>query len=399
MSFDSGFELNERNNAFIGTGITWMGTIPTELPQGSATAEYSIDSQSTTTFTLAGHSGSSTQYFQEFFQVGGLSAGHHTLVVTSRGKTSLTPLVLNNFIIHGGSFPEPADPNPGTSTGGTGSSGGSGSTSGSGGSGGSGSSNPGSSGNSTSNVTTSSGEKQTSTPQGSSISGRISATGSLSAANGSPTGGALDDKAFGSSASDSGNTNHSSGKNSSLGSIVGGALGGILLILLILASVVYCRRRKRNRMNQSHPRQPTNEFEYTEQVQPFYTDAVPNTSHNHAGGSHANVYYQQMGNIGASKNTGLISRSNTSASSPATSSAFPSTMGSVSGASDQLLRPSPTTQSSKSREAVRESTQTGSSAPIIVNHQDSGYRMPQPESIPSPSSTEFIEYPPMYTPS
>ena len=59
-----------RLTIITGTGLSWYGLKPTELPHGHTTASYVADNQFAVTFTLPGlpKSDIPTQYKQKFFE-------------------------------------------------------------------------------------------------------------------------------------------------------------------------------------------------------------------------------------------------------------------------------------------------------------------------------------------
>ncbi|KAF8957095.1 hypothetical protein BDZ97DRAFT_1924836 [Flammula alnicola] len=394
---------------FYGTGISWYATTPTELPQGPSTAEYSIDGQSPTTFTVPGNPGTNTQYFRFVFQTGTLSLGHHTITVKSGGSTSLTPLVLFNLIIQDGATQEPSTttanqpvnsgPSPSNS-------------------------------NSLSTASTSSGAQPSKTVSGSAVSGSAtpnpSQSTSTSGSSPAPSsgGGNVDNSSSNvGSGTTSSNDNRGTaavGGNSSgppIGAIVGAVLGGIALIILIIAVVLFYRRRKKNKY-----------IRELEQPQPFYRDISPNASSanindipSEASGSysapqmaqtgkargfsskHANTSSPTAGtsdpNTPSGSYSGPDSSHSTSGYGPysgiATSRASEASGPSAAGSTAQLLQPN--RGSAKHGEHIADSSQREHSGPRIVNHEDSGFRMPSTDQTPPPP-TEFIEYPPEYTP-
>lgn len=90
--------------SFVGTGLSWYGFKPTELPHGPTTASYVVDNQSAVTFTLPGlpKSDIPTQYNQKFFETLALPFGLHNITVTHGGDPSLTPLVLGTLVVMNG---------------------------------------------------------------------------------------------------------------------------------------------------------------------------------------------------------------------------------------------------------------------------------------------------------
>ncbi|PPQ68395.1 hypothetical protein CVT25_007933, partial [Psilocybe cyanescens] len=376
---------------FYGTGITWVGTIPRELPSGPTSAEYKIDGQSITTFQLVGNSGSNTQYFQRYFQLSGLPLRSHTLEVTSRGETSLTPLVLGNLIVQGGLLQEPTD---GSNSGSSGNTGGNGNTGNNG--------NPGNAGSTSisSSTTVPFGSKSSATSvawSGSSTPGGATVTDSNGSTIGSTAPSATNGKTI---ESDTGSVDPTSNSSSSsIGPIIGGVVGGILIILLILAFLLYRRKRSRRAATVKEYTSQTG-FGYSEHAQPFYTDSTmtptttqPGTSSGAAAtGSEGSYGQHQMAQTcsgyplvsgdgyphisGSTKRSQVLSASNSDPFSSVDASTYafanPSSSSSghspysnnrptrstvsgpslsVMGSSEQLLPPPPSTGNSKFQEA------------------------------------------------
>ncbi|KAG6880141.1 hypothetical protein C0992_005225 [Termitomyces sp. T32_za158] len=84
---------------FVGTGLTWVGFIPTELPHSESKASYSIDGGDPTSFVLKGlpSDATTTVYNQEFFTTPNLPLGDHTIIVTYDGSD--TPLTLDYLVV------------------------------------------------------------------------------------------------------------------------------------------------------------------------------------------------------------------------------------------------------------------------------------------------------------
>ncbi|KAF9042903.1 hypothetical protein BJ165DRAFT_1529056 [Panaeolus papilionaceus] len=281
---------------FYGTGVSWIGTTPVELPAGSSTAEYRIDNNPPVTITVPGR-GDQTEYSVLVFETGNVPLDHHTLTVTSRGQTSLTPLVLSRLWVRGGSSPEPSPPNSGGggnsgngSTGGGGGSSGGGTGNGNGGGNGSGNGSSGGGGGDSNNGGGSSNASSTPSPTTSAIPARITIT--TFANDGSaqitsiPNPNSL--SGAGNSTSPGGNNSPSyidaTEKNSTpIGAIVGGALGGLALIALMLIALLWHKRQ----MKKASERQPM-----ADQVQPFSANGN-NSSDPFADGNH--IYPQSTG--------------------------------------------------------------------------------------------------------
>lgn len=87
---------------FEGSRVTWVGTVPSELPRTASSATYAIDDQEPVRFTLNGLSSTSaTEFNHVYFQTDPVERGTHSLVVTYEGSQTSTPLVLGNFIVEG----------------------------------------------------------------------------------------------------------------------------------------------------------------------------------------------------------------------------------------------------------------------------------------------------------
>ncbi|KAF6761831.1 hypothetical protein DFP72DRAFT_879768 [Ephemerocybe angulata] len=93
--------------SFIGESllgaIAWpgLGCIQINYPHGDAPASYTIDGGAAVAFTIRGGGGTS-EYNRQILQTPRLSQDRHTLVVTYQGGTNLTPLVLGNLVVDGG---------------------------------------------------------------------------------------------------------------------------------------------------------------------------------------------------------------------------------------------------------------------------------------------------------
>ncbi|KIJ44148.1 hypothetical protein M422DRAFT_30652 [Sphaerobolus stellatus SS14] len=92
---------------FIGTSLSWLGFIPTELPHNASNATFSVDGGSPATFRLPGltSDSSNTIYNQVFFTTPNLTMGKHTLKVVHLGSRAQTPLTLTNMFLINGTFP------------------------------------------------------------------------------------------------------------------------------------------------------------------------------------------------------------------------------------------------------------------------------------------------------
>lgn len=87
--------------SFIGNRLTWFGMYPNQLPHGDAPASYTIDGGAAVAFTIRG-GGDTSEYNRQILQTPRLSQDRHTLVVIYQGGTNLTPLVLGNLVVDGG---------------------------------------------------------------------------------------------------------------------------------------------------------------------------------------------------------------------------------------------------------------------------------------------------------
>ncbi|CAA7265192.1 unnamed protein product [Cyclocybe aegerita] len=417
---------------FYGTGVKWVGYIPIELPKGPSTAEYSLDGGPVTTFTVPGSYGGVSQYNQYVLQVNGLSRGQHTLRVTSRGTTSQTPLVLCNLFFEGSASqpPSAAPPtspptnNPTTSvTNGRDTGVGSATT-------------PGLSQQTITTVVDgavtitqvdaapSTSTTSTSDAGATSIgTSGDSSTGNGNAANGSSGSATSGDGTSGQTISSS------SSSEVPIGPIVGGVVGALVLIALVIFAILFCRRRAKKRRHVS----------LIEQVQqPFYRDApfprgTPLTSVDyqsqsessggydaqqisHTGNNYAtytkggvgtsspmqdNAYHHHHHHTNAvpafrpNRRSTVASESGegyTTTSGPGSEASMPSSNMSLSSTGSAApLRPN--RGYSKHQEARMESPQSSGSNVRIINHEDSGMRLPRASAVP----TEVIEFPPSYS--
>ncbi|KAF9447284.1 hypothetical protein P691DRAFT_731767 [Macrolepiota fuliginosa MF-IS2] len=92
---------------FIGTSVSWVAFIPTELPHGGATGSWSIDGGNENIFILNGlpAGSSSTVYNQVFFTTTPeVQQGSHVLKVTFLGTGQTTPLGLDMLYVKNGTF-------------------------------------------------------------------------------------------------------------------------------------------------------------------------------------------------------------------------------------------------------------------------------------------------------
>ncbi|KAF9563615.1 hypothetical protein CPC08DRAFT_760785 [Agrocybe pediades] len=433
--------------SFYGTGMIWMATQPTELPHVDSTAEYSIDDGPVTSFIIK-QPGSTTQYFQSYFQTTGLSLGTHKLTVTSRGQTSQTPLVLTSIVVQGGSTNPPTTSPGGSSNGGTtvgGGNGGNGGDSGGNSGGNSGNNNSGSSsGGSSASQTITTKVPLTITTVDSKGSQTVVVTAPVTTvivsggggdssnnSGGKVDGGNLGDTNSGQNAADSNKSAANAATQESkdgapVGAIVGGILGAIVVIGLIIALVLCRRRRQRKQLGSMAQAFPP---------QPFYQDTVPGHPTPATYATSASTQPSSMGMYQSSHShpvhrPAMIPPSKASAgmTSPSSSSApqgYTRTPGGVTDSSlysnprstllqegsvagyststpSEVSAPSvassgtpmlhaPMGSVSKHQEAFGTMPEAGPSHSVAITHQDSGIRLPQPQ----PTIVE--EFPPMYT--
>ncbi|KAF5319006.1 hypothetical protein D9611_012700 [Ephemerocybe angulata] len=385
--------------SFIGNRLTWFGMYPNQLPHGDAPASYTIDGGAAVAFTIRG-GGDTSEYNRQILQTPRLSQDRHTLVVIYQGGTNLTPLVLGNLVVDGGT----------TELLGTASS--------------SGDSGNGSSGGASSITTVVKDGTTTTTAVGSSITvTKISdadsdilpnadnaenlVNGTLTIQTGTPTftGGTTvytldaDSQQVAGNPSDQA-TNGGTGSKDSKGSgfpvaaIVGIVLG-VLLLLLLGGVFLYWKRNRRSHRRYQH-RLPEGRPSITvsrDQVTPFEG-------------------YLSQGNLpvgagpvmGMHKSGGTIATFTSAGSLPAGTHTRPSFS---SGTPNESLAASSQSNSLQPVRKNRDPFATPSSAPSdsggervpgasgsrVVLHEDSGIRMPHGRSM---SVVEDI--PPQYTP-
>jgi len=369
-----------------------------ELPHGSTSAAYSIDGGSSTTFTVPGSFGGTSQYSQLIFQTGTLPLGSHTLRVTSQGQNSLTPLVLTWLVVQNGATQVPASSSGNSGSGST---------------------------TTTPNIIT----VVTTLPGGGQSTATISGSRSATTSSNTSSGDGIN---IGSSSSNlpsslagttSGNSGAAvTGANKSgppIGAIVGGILGGLLLVLAIFFFLYYRRKKKERYANEA------------EQVRPFYRDiptseAIPSGISgppSEASGVHGPYQTAEVGN-----SRGFFARkaamASTSPQSPypntipsfypnpiisqadayAESSARDSIHAGASGPSSEVSAPSsagsaaPLLRPNRKREEHLVGSSPPGTSRTVVTHEDSGFRMPRAGGDGTPLSSAIVEYPPAYTP-
>ncbi|KAF5344751.1 hypothetical protein D9756_011075 [Leucocoprinus leucothites] len=97
---------------FIGTSISWYAYIPTEWPHNRSQGSWSMDGGEEITFSLEGlpADAKTTVYNQKFFTTPEFPVGTHNLVVTFHGSNQTTPLCLDYLYVKNGSFPTSSSP-------------------------------------------------------------------------------------------------------------------------------------------------------------------------------------------------------------------------------------------------------------------------------------------------
>ncbi|EAU90361.1 hypothetical protein CC1G_00745 [Coprinopsis cinerea okayama7 len=245
---------------FVGDGISMWAMAPTELPRDASQGVYSIDGGDNVTFTIPGVGGVS-EYNRRIFETPRLSHGRHVITVIYNGRSNVTPMVLDKFLISGGTnrrapqevsqdTPSSGGSSGGGSSGGSSSDGGSSSSGGSGGGGSEGSSGSESEvggGGSGSNVSPSTGNGGSSRNDGPSSSGSSDNTegqaDSTSVARFTkPSDSATKDSSG--NTLDEGADATGAVKTTNTGAIVGGVLGALAIILIATALIVFLRQRR-----------------------------------------------------------------------------------------------------------------------------------------------------------
>ncbi|KIJ53464.1 hypothetical protein M422DRAFT_25340 [Sphaerobolus stellatus SS14] len=92
---------------FIGNSISWIGVIPDNYSHTATQATYIIDDGTPFNFNLLGLPDPDGQYKynQIFFAADDLVQGPHTLRVTHNGNNQQTPLTIENLVIQNGTIP------------------------------------------------------------------------------------------------------------------------------------------------------------------------------------------------------------------------------------------------------------------------------------------------------
>ncbi|KAF4617200.1 hypothetical protein D9613_005641 [Agrocybe pediades] len=216
----------------IGASLSWYGMIPANYPKTASKGSYVIDDGPPTMFQLQGlpPDGVTNGYYQEFFQTPKYPAGPHKIVVTYLGDSQSTPLTLDYLLVQKGT-PDTAPTTTSISL----------------------SSGPSSTGglpslsgppSFLSSRPSSSQTAQSSTLQGLGSTTLDSATTTTTPPPSDPshTLDGLEPSAFGASATPA--AKHS---NSSIGIILGGVIGGLVLLVLLLI-VLYLWHRRQSRL-------------------------------------------------------------------------------------------------------------------------------------------------------
>lgn len=387
---------------FIGTRVTWIGMYPHQLPRDDAPATYSIDNGPAVPFTIRGGGGSS-DFNRQIFQTPSLSHGRHHLRVTYQGRTNLTPLVLINLLVDGASTQILGVPSSSTGGGSSSGNGGSGSGGETGGNGGGGASGP---ITVTMPVDVLNNDVPNADRHSDLISGTLEVHSTAHTSEGSHTVYTIDPNALNANAgnpNDQGTASGSGPKNDQkpdgfpIAGIVGIVLG-FLLILALIGMFLFWRRAKRRR----HLRLADGH----ENVQPFSST----TSHN-GNASQRTSMAQTVDSYGVS-GPAMQPADGYSATSAISQRLAPNrytsnsdTTSDFSNSSSNLLQPvrkdrgafenpmsaaSPSSSTGNSTLAQGSGSSASGSARLVV-HEDSGLRMPRPQSL-------VEDIPPQYTP-
>ncbi|RXW23431.1 hypothetical protein EST38_g2418 [Candolleomyces aberdarensis] len=109
------FRFNGKFNAFLrvvpdtvlilaliaGTGVSLWAVFPENFPQNPGDATYTLDGGSAVNFIIPG-GGAISQFNRRIFEISGLSPGIHTITLQYTSGGSSTPLVVERFLIEGG---------------------------------------------------------------------------------------------------------------------------------------------------------------------------------------------------------------------------------------------------------------------------------------------------------
>lgn len=177
-----------------GISLIWLGFYLNSLPNASTTATYAIDGQSPVTFGLNGASSECTgvEYNQVFFQTNQLPYGSHKLDVVYQGNSQTTPLTLTVLVQNNAS----SSPSSGTPA--------------------------------------------------------VSSAGSLSHSVGlSTVGSSSTSEQTTSTTTILSPSNASSKTKDNLGSIIGGVVGGLALLIFFILAVFFFQRKKRSQKTDS----------------------------------------------------------------------------------------------------------------------------------------------------
>ncbi|PPQ75095.1 hypothetical protein CVT26_011907 [Gymnopilus dilepis] len=212
--------------SFQGVSLTWIGFYDSSLPTAATTATYSIDGGKPVAFNLNGAAAQSinnVEYNQVFFQTPQLAAGKHTLQVVYQGNAQTAPLTLLILETQGGAGSTGTNGSNGTPT----------------------------SLGVTKTTTGSLPNSSAPSSSGSSGTSQTSTTSSISSGTSTnlPT---TSSDASNSNSSSNTNTPSSNSKSSNhLGAIIGGALGGLALLIAVFLLLFFWRlKRKRSQVRQ-----------------------------------------------------------------------------------------------------------------------------------------------------
>ncbi|KDR81286.1 hypothetical protein GALMADRAFT_153511 [Galerina marginata CBS 339.88] len=359
-------EMTQQNGAkatfdFTGVQLSWVSMIPgDDVPGAQTSATYSIDGGTPVSFLLAGlTAGAMEPYNQIFFQTPQLSPGKHHLEVVHGGNGQTTPLSLDYLVIQ--NAPVPAGSSSTTRTSGTSVSSGSSSSSAS------------STASAGSSMTTSG------TPAGGSTTGV--STSSSGDTSGLPNNTALPNTS-------TGLRSPTTKSKAPIGAIAGGVVGGVIVIVALVALFLFLRRRGRKQENAVDYRPVAS----PSTVEPF--NALPSAPASHqvqqpsSPPNRSPVHFYPIQTTGKVAQATLtpkhyaLSQSFTT-QSPHLNSSFASNQPPTSGL-DGVAVPSGLFED----ESL---PQSGSGPGRVVRHEDSGLRLPAREE------ETVLELPPLYT--
>jgi len=348
--------------SFVGTGLSWLGFIPTELPHAASTGSYSIDGGSPVSFSLNGlpADAKTTIYNQVFFTTPDLPAGTHEIVVTYNGDGQHTPLTLDYIYLTNTSIPQNPT-SPGAPT----------------------------------NTNNQSSKSPSGTPASNSAlhSSPTSPSNSTSASNPGSNSSLPNSNSSQNSQESSTSSSTSTSKKSSTGTIVGGIVGGVLLVaIIILLVMLLLRKRKRARLAIETRADPT--------LSPFMSGYYPNmaTADSTAVAAGSQPYIDSYGSqshlavFSHGQHPHQGSRTHTTNASMSFTDPSTSSDGYNWGVGNAVTAPGVAgfQPLRKGQEARMEHVPATAG---IVHHEDSGIRIPPQGGAP------LVEVPPVYTPS